>query len=274
MKGENLKEPESFAQEQGLGEKEKKDDKNAVIEKLKEDLEEIKTKSLEESVRFEIYVLRSRVKDAGISLKEDLKISEEYLDKLEREGHKNKAISLFEDVKAMALKKKGGKEEGENILIGLKNMKRHTKDARITLEDLGTILGIVRIEEEIERLEQKGCECIARGNLEEARKWSIKGHDVSYEIMNVRWWAEDTNVSLEQLGTNEKELALLEKISCLNTILKDLNMINEVTQLELREGRVKIDVDFYIKSLNERRKRIKELEAQYGKLNPLEAKKE
>lgn len=91
--------------------------------------------------------------------------------------------------------------------------------------------------------------------------------------MNVRRWAEDANVSLEQLGTNEKELALLEKISCLNAILKDLNKINEAIQLELREGKVIIDVDFYIKDLNKYRKRIKELEAQYGKLNPLEEKR-
>lgn len=121
--------------------------------------------------------------------------SEEKLEELKKEGYKNEAIKLLESARKDAQRGSAfGDSNNENI-------KRFAKKAGVSLKDIGTS------EEKLEELEKEGYKNGLKYYLDLIReKNPQKQTPLLHAIDNLRKCIEKVGVSLEYIGTSEKEI--------------------------------------------------------------------
>ena len=141
-------------------------------------------------VEMEVKRVRQHASDAGVTL-EEIGTSEKKLKGLLVKGN----IAASKDWLRLARERA---EKGD-VEMEVKRVRQHASDAGVTLEEIGTS------EKKLKGLLVKGNIAASKDWLRLARERAEKG-DVEMEVKRVRQHASDAGVTLEEIGTSEKEL--------------------------------------------------------------------
>ncbi len=153
-----------------------------------------RSRANKQRVDLEISNLREYANKAGCTL-EDLGTNEEELGALIIQSHRSEAVSWLRLARMLA-------SDGE-IKAEIAYLRGYASKAGCTLEDLGTN------EEELDAL-------IIQGNRSEAIMWlglareRANRKDIKTEVSWLRQFVSLAGCTLEDLGTNEEELAALQ----------------------------------------------------------------